>query len=131
MLKTMRSFIKSTPQNHKMGPVIGSKMGPCRKSSLFEGPLIFWAPKWPSAGASCHLMGPKNLGPLEKSRFSAGPIRFYTFINKSDSNIWYKLTVSEQQTVPSKQEPIRMGRGKSIWSPAPLHIGHWYNNCSL
>ena len=22
-----------------------------------------------------------------------------------------------------------MGRGKSIWSPAPLHIGHWYTNC--
>ena len=53
-------FIKSTLPNHKMGPVIGFKMGPCRKSRIFDGPSIFWAPK--------------NLGPLKKSSFSAGPI---------------------------------------------------------
>ena len=42
-------FVNSTLPNHKMGPVIGFKMGPCRKSRLFEGPSIFWAPKWHSA----------------------------------------------------------------------------------
>ena len=35
---------------------------------------IFLAPKWHSADASCHLMGQKNLEPLENSRFCAGTI---------------------------------------------------------
>jgi len=74
VLKMWLGIVKSTLPNHLMGPVYGFKMVPCTKSRIFEGPSIFWAPKWHSAGASCHLMGPKNLGPLENSRFCAGTI---------------------------------------------------------
>ena len=43
-----------------MGPVIGFKMGPCRKSRLFEGPSIFLGPKMALGWRLVPFNGPKK-----------------------------------------------------------------------
>ncbi len=57
-------IIKSTLENHEMGPFLGFKMVPCTKSRLLEGPSTFLAPKWPSLSLRPFKGCQKSLGPL-------------------------------------------------------------------